>query len=295
MPSLQSHFFRSAARLAAAYTNRQLAHSLAALRRSALCGPGVPRGVVVAPALADGVPCEWISPVGQPPPRVLLYLHGGGWILGWGAMHRRMVAHLNRLAGARSLAVDYRLAPEYPFPAALDDCVTAYRWLLQSGVAPQQIVIAGDSAGGNLTVTTLLALRAAGAPLPAAAVCLSPAADLSGSDRGLSTGRDSMLSAKTGQVMVRAYLAGQDPRLPLISPVYADLSGLPPLLIQVGADELLRASAERLADRARAAGVATTYEVWPGMWHGWHLLAPYLPEAQQALDHVGRFIRDHTA
>jgi acetyl esterase/lipase len=118
---------------------------------------------------------------------------------------------------------------------------------------------------------------------------------LSGSDRGLSTGRDSMLSAKTGQVMVRAYLAGQDPRLPLISPVYADLSGLPPLLIQVGADELLRASAERLADRARAAGVATTYEVWPGMWHGWHLLAPYLPEAQQALDHVGRFIRDHTA
>jgi epsilon-lactone hydrolase len=294
MPSVQSHLFRVTARLASTYTDRQLAHSLDTLRRSALRGPRVPRGTEVEPVTADGVPCEWIRAAGQPPARVVLYLHGGGWVLGWGAMHRRMVAHLSALAGARCLAVDYRLAPEHPFPAALDDCVAAYRWLLKNGVAPERIAIAGDSAGGNLTVTTLLALRAAGEPLPAAAACLSPAADLSGSGRDLSTGHDIVLSHTTGQMMARSYLAGQDPRLPLISPVYADLGGLPPLLIQIGSDELLLEGAQRLADRARDAGVATTCEVWPGMWHVWHLMAPYLPEAQQALEHVGRFIGDHT-
>jgi monoterpene epsilon-lactone hydrolase len=301
MPSIQGPFFRLLARLGSAYTDRSLARSLAELRRDSLRGPRVPRGTVVQPVSAAGVPCEWVSSAGQPPDpaagRVVLYLHGGGWVLGWGATHRRLVAQLSRLAEARILAVDYRLAPEHPFPAGLEDCLAVYRWLLESGIAPESITIAGDSAGGNLTVSTMVAQRDSGGPLPAAAVCISPAVDLSPEQERvgiLASGKDDpMISSTAGEFMLRAYVNGQDTYQPLMSPVFADLRGLPPMLIQVGEKEVLLGAATRLATRARAAGVDVTFEVWPGMWHVWHIFAPYLPEARQAIEHAASFVREH--
>jgi epsilon-lactone hydrolase len=244
----------------------------------------------VAPAVIDGVNCEWISRGTTVQGRVLLYLHGGGWILGWGGTHRRMVAELAGACAARALAVDYRLAPEFPFPAPLDDCLTVYRQVLQQGVSPGEIVIAGDSAGGNLTMACLLALRDAGEPLPALGVGISPALDLSGGELSASARRDRVVSPKAGRFMARSYLGGQDPRNPLISPVYGDLRGLPPMLIQAGCEEGLRAGAECFAERAQAAGVDVTLEIWPGMWHVWHCM-PGLPEAGQALQRIGGYVR----
>ncbi len=273
-------------------TDRLLSRSVAEMRRAAQRGPGLPPNVSLLPVSAAGVPCEWVLPPGLPPARVLLYLHGGGWITGWGNTHRRLLARRAAASAARGLAIDYRLAPEHPFPAALDDCVAAYRWLLRSKVLPHDIVIAGDSAGGQLTITTLLARRAAGDPLPAAAVAISPATDLT-SDTGRLEHDDALLSRWAADYMARAYLAGQDPRLPLLSPVYADLAGLPPLLIQVGKAENLRGGALRLAERASAGGVDVTLEVWPEMWHVWHAFAPYLPEARQAIADIGNFARRH--
>lgn len=192
------------------------------------------------------------------------------------------------------MAVDYRLAPEYPFPAALEDCLTAYRWLLKSGISSQQIVIGGDSAGGNLALTTLMALRDAGDLLPAAAVCISPMTDLAGTGESFSTNQDPLLTSQFALSMAQYYAGNQDPRLPLISPHYGSLSGLPPLLIHIGEDEILLSDATRLADNARAAGVDVSLVIWPKMWHVWHVYAPYLPEAQQAVNAIGVFVRERT-
>lgn len=293
MPSLQSRLYLVPAWLAGIYTDFALGRSIELMRESAKRGPGAPRDIQLVPASASGVPCEWVIPPNGEKRRVILYLHGGGWIMGWGNAHRRMVAQLDTVCDARALAVDYRLAPENPFPAALDDCVAAYRWLLQSGVSPGNIVIAGDSAGGNLTLTTMLVLRESGDPLPAAAVCLSPAADLSPDQRLPSAGGTTvMLRGRAGRIMAESYVANQDPCQPLISPVYADLRGLPSLLIHVGGDEFLRESAVRFAERARAADVDVTLKVWPGMWHVWHIFSPGLPEAKEAIAHIGDFVRE---
>jgi acetyl esterase/lipase len=206
-----------------------------------------------------------------------------------------MVGHLCLAAGCRALAVDYRLAPEHPFPAALEDCLGAYRWLLKGVSLPRNLVIAGDSAGGNLTLATLLSLRDAGDPLPTAAVCLSPATDLEGTGESFWTKRDPVQTPGFVLAMVRHYANGLDLRTPLVSPHYADLRGLPPLLIHAGGDEMLLSDATRLADKARAAGVEVNLEVWPRMWHVWHLLAPSLPEARQAIDAICAFVRGRLA
>jgi acetyl esterase/lipase len=191
----------------------------------------------------------------------------------------------------RVLAVDYRLAPEYPFPAALDDCVAAYRWLLSNGVSPDQIVIAGDSAGGNLTLSTALILRDAGDPLPAALICISPMTDLACTGETYWTNKDPMLAPQVALDMARQYAGNTPLDAPLLSPHYADLHGLPPLLIHAGEHELLLSDAIRLAERARCAGVDTRLQVWPGMWHVWHLFTPFLPEAVEAVEDIGVFIR----
>ena len=214
----------------------------------------LPPGTTMKPARADGVSVEWMTPSNASPQSVILYLHGGGWTLGWYNSHRWMLAHICRAAACRALAVDYRLAPEDPFPAALEDCLRAYRWLLKSGTPPQQIVIAGDSAGGNLTLTTLMALRDQGDPLPAAAVCISAMTDLAGTGESFNTNNDPLLTASFASSMARHCAGGQDPCLPLISPHYGRLGGLPPLLIHVGEDEILLSDAVRLADSAREAG-----------------------------------------
>jgi monoterpene epsilon-lactone hydrolase len=245
---------------------------------------------------AGGVPAEWITTPGVVAERVIYYLHGGGYVLGSINTHREMVSRLSRAANARVLIIDYRLAPENPFPAALDDSVAAYRWLLSVGVAPARLVIAGDSAGGGLTVATLVALRDAGEPLPRTGVCLSPWVDLEclGESMATKAGIDPMVTRDSVLMLAKAYLGDANPRTPLASPLYADLAGLPPLLIQVGTTEALFDDAKRLADRARAAGVDVTLEPWDDMVHVWHLFAAILPEGQQAIDRIGKFIRQHT-
>lgn len=245
--------------------------------------------------VARGVPGEWIVPPGAEESRVLLYLHGGGYVIGSVNTHRDMVSRIARAAQARALAIDYRLAPEHPFPAAVEDATAAYRWLLASGVSAERIVIAGDSAGGGLTLATLLALRDAGDLLPAAAVCISPWTDLAVTGESMDTKADVDPMIRKAEAIegAKLYLAGADPRTPLASPLYADLSGLPHLLIQVGTHETLLDDSVRLAERARAAGVDVTLEEWEEMIHVWHFFAFILPEAQQAIDRIGQFVREH--
>jgi epsilon-lactone hydrolase len=253
----------------------------------------LPQNVAIKRDLASGVPVEWIILPNTSSQSIILYIHGGGWTLGWTNIHRRMVAYICQAAMSRALAVDYRLAPEHPFPAALEDCLAVYRWLLKNGTLPQNIVIAGDSAGANLTLTTLMSLRDSGDPLPAAAVVVSPMTDLAGTGESFRIKQDPVLTVTFALNMARHYAGSQDPHLPLLSPHYGDLRGLPPLLIQVGEDEILLSDATRLADKARAAGVDVSLEIWPGMWHVWHFFVPNLPEAQQAINAIGAFIRTH--
>jgi acetyl esterase/lipase len=207
--------------------------------------------------------------------------------------HRALVARVAAASGARGLNVDYRLAPEHPFPAAVDDAVAAYRWLLEGGLDPARIVVAGDSAGGGLTVSTLLALRDAGDPLPAGGVCISPWTDLACTGESITSRaeHDPMVQGPGLLDMAAAYLAGHDPRAPLASPLYAELHDLPPLLIHVGSAETLLDDATRLADRARDAGTAVELDVWDDMVHVWHAFAPLLPEADEAIGRIGAWVR----
>jgi acetyl esterase/lipase len=189
--------------------------------------------------------------------------------------------------------VDYRLAPEHPFPAPLDDCLTVYRRLINDGIKPKHIVIAGDSVGANLTLAVLLTLRDTDEPLPAAAVCISPMTDLAFTGKSYDTQKDALLTAEIARSMSSHYVGNQDVYNPLISPHYGDLKGLPPLLIHAGKDEILLNDAERLANNARHAGVNVTLTIWPKMWHVWHILVPYLPEAIQATNEIGSFVHRH--
>lgn len=246
---------------------------------------------------ANGVAAEWVTAAGTAAARTILYLHGGGYVIGSPATHRGLAERLSKAAGARVLVVDYRLAPEHPFPAAVEDATAAYRWLLASGVTAGDIAVAGDSAGGGLTVATLVALRDAGDALPAAGVCLSPWVDMEGIGESMTTRAelDPMVQQEGILGMASMYLQGADPRSPLAAPLYADLHGLPPLLVQVGTSETLYDDATRLAEGAKAAGVQVTLEPWDEMIHVWHLFAEALPEGQKAIDRIGEFIRQHVA
>lgn len=243
---------------------------------------------------AGGVPAEWVSAPGADADRAVLYLHGGGYNAGSPASHRELAGRLSAASGGRVLSLDYRLAPEHPFPAAVGDATAAYRWLLAQGVASARMAIAGDSAGGGLTLATLVALRDAGDPLPAVGVCISPWVDLEMKGESMTTrakldpmvGREGLLEAAA------MYLAGADPRTPLAAPLYADLRGLPPLLIQVGTSETLYDDSIRLDERARAAEVDVTFEVWDEMVHVWHLFAAMLPEGQRAIEAIGEYLRE---
>ena len=252
-----------------------------------------PPEIKVERVSAPAAPAEWLRPPSAAPGRVVLYLHGGGYVIGSPRSHRHLAAAIAGAAAASALLLDYRLAPEHPYPAAVDDAVAAYRWLLDQGIAPGHVVVAGDSAGGGLTVATLLALREAGVPLPAGGVCISPWVDLScgGESYRTKAAVDPIVQRAGVDQMARAYLGDTPPRTPLASPLFADLGGLPPLLIHVGSDEVLLDDAVQLADRARAAGVDATLEVWDRMIHVWHWFLPMLDEAQDAIDGIGRFVR----
>lgn len=253
--------------------------------------------VKCTPVDAGGVPAEWIVAPGAADNTVVLYLHGGGYVIGSINSHRDLMARLSRAAGAKVLGLNYRLAPENPHPAAVEDATAAYRWLLAKGTKPNRIVIGGDSAGGGLTLATLVSLRDAGTPLPAAAVCISPWTDMEASGASMKTKAavDPLVVPGMLENMVKMYLAGNNPRAPLASPLHAEMKGLPPLLIQVGGREVLLDDSTRVAERAKKAGVAVTLDVWEEMIHVWHLFAGILPEGQKAIEQVGQFVRERTA
>ena len=255
----------------------------------------LPEDLRCEPVDAGGVPAEWTITPEASDEQTIFYLHGGGYCIGSVASHREMVSRVGRAAGVRALSVDYRLAPEHPFPAAIDDATAAYRWLLSTGVDPAQVVIAGDSAGGGLTIATLVALRDAGDPLPAAAACISPWADLECSSESMTSRAeiDPLLDRKSLSKWAKFYLGDADPRSPIASPIHADLTDLPPLLVLVGTAEILYDDASRLTERARAGGVDVTLEPWDEMIHAWPLFSPVLPEGQQAIERIGEFVKSH--
>ncbi len=223
----------------------------------------------------------------------MLYIHGGAWFMGSTQTHRAFVSRLAFECGISTLAINYRLAPENPFPAGLHDCIAGYDWLIRAGISPDKIIVAGDLAGGNLTLALLIALREAGKPLPAGAVALSPVTDLAGTGESHKTRLhlDPFFSNLGSNKIIRDYIGDHDPREALISPLYADLHGLPPLLIHVGDNEVLLDDAVRFGDRAKAAGVTVNTVVWPGMFHVFQTFSPILPEARQAIKQIARFIR----
>jgi len=261
------------------------------------------KGVQVSPIivggqeLGDPVPAEWIEPADPSPTGVLYYIHGGAFVVCSVKTHRPLVSRLAKTAGVRALSLDYRLAPEHPFPAALEDCLTGYRWLMAEGFPTHQILVAGDSAGGNLTLAMMLALKQAREPLPAAALCLSPVTDLAGTGESIVTKAkvDPILDpAMAHNLVLECYVKGHDEYDPLISPLYGDLSGLPPILLHVGEDEILLDDSVRFSARARSAGVDVQLVIWPGMWHVFHVFAPFVPEANQAIEQAGVFIKRMT-
>ncbi len=249
------------------------------------------------PVDAGGVDSEWFDVSGGEPSRVLLYLHGGGYLIGSVQSHRPMIERITKATGARVLAINYRLAPEHPFPAAVDDAVAAYRWLLDQGYPANRIAVAGDSAGGGLTIATLLALRDAGVSMPACAVPISPWTDMecTGASIESRAAVDPMVQKEILLEMGGVYLGGADPKSPLASPINGDFSGLPPLLIHVGDAEVLLDDSTRLEDKMKAAGVDITVEVWDEMVHVWHLFAPMLDKGQEAIDRLGAFVKEKTA
>ena len=253
-----------------------------------------PAGTTIDPVDADGVPAEWVTAAGVTSERTVLFFPGGAYHIGSVAALRHLLALVSGAAQARVLSAGYRLAPEHPFPAAVNDALAAYRWLLAHGTAACQVAIAGNSSGGGLALAALVALRDAGAPMPAAAAVISPWTDMepAGESHRTRAAADRMLTVDGQKEAAGWYLAGQDPRHPYASPVHADLRDLPPVLIHVGDAEILLDDSTRFAARARAAGVDVTLEVWDDMPHCWHTFAGLLPEADQAIERVGSWLQE---
>lgn len=243
------------------------------------------RGVSTVPLSDCPVPGEWLIPVGVSDQRVLLYLHGGAWVAGSPRAARAYASKLARACGVRVLSLDYRLAPEHPFPAALDDCVAACRWLAQTGVPTDRVVVIGESSGGNLALALLIALRDAGEPLPAGCVGISPITDLPSS-----MASDPFL-ARTAE----AYVAQADPADPHASPARAELSELPPILLHAGGKEVLVEQIVSFGERAAASGVQAESVVWPGMFHVFQMSGSFVPEARRANTQITEFIRSRLA
>lgn len=253
----------------------------------------VPADVTMEPVSADGVDAEFLTAPAADPEKVVLYLHGGGYAIGSIKSHRYLMQNVSRASGARTLGINYALAPEKPFPAAIEDSAKAYRWLLKQGFKPRSIAIAGDSAGGGLTLATLLYLRDAGDPLPAAGVCISPWTDMTCSAESYTTRLeiDPMVLGNGLEKMADFYVGDADKKNPLASPVFADMTGMPPLLIHVGGREVLYDDAITVYENAKKAGVDVELLDEPEMFHVWHAFAPMLDEAQQAVDKIGVYLR----
>ena len=267
------------------------------LLRELLSAQPLPDDVTVTAAALGGVPTAEITVDGIEPRHVVLYFHGGVYVMGDAALAAELASQVGRRTQAKVISVDYRLAPEYPYPAAVDDALAAYEALLHDGVAPADIILAGESAGGGLAIATLVNARDHGLPLPAAAFVMSPYADLTLAGTTIETRRevDPLLSREALQARIPDYTSGQDPSLGLVSPIFADLSGLPPLIIQAGTHEVLLDDALRLAREAATADVEVTVNITPGVPHvfqAYHLL---LDEATAALDRAGELLSAHLA
>ena len=242
---------------------------------------------------AGGVPCQWITAPDVPQDRLIIYFHGGAYAACSPTTHQDLISRLSRASGAAALGVDYRLAPEHPFPAAVEDSIAAYNWALGHGFEPSKIVLAGDSAGGGLALSVMLASRDSGGPLPAAAVCFSPWVDLecSGESMAANDHLDDFIKYAGLSARAESYLGGADPRHPWASAIHAGLRGLPPMLIHVGSAETLLDDSTRLAALAGDAGVDVTLKIWDDMVHVWQAFASILPEGQQSIEEAGEFIR----
>jgi len=254
----------------------------------------VPPAVTITETYAGGCRAYWNDPRGAAMDRVILYLHGGGYVIGSPKSHERLVGHLANAAGCRALNVDYRLAPEHPHPAAVTDATNAYRWLLNEGYNPEHIVISGDSAGGGLTLAALLSIKEDGLPQPAAAVPLSPWTDLEGTGESMDTNapNDLIVQREGLQGMAAAFLGEASPRDPLAAPLYGDYHNVAPIYIQVGGDETLLDDSTRVAERARAAGVEVRLDIFPEMQHVFQAGVGNIPEATDAVERAGAYIRE---
>ena len=244
---------------------------------------------------ANGVLAEWVAAPNANDNCAVLFLHGGAYILGSIESNRELAARISKSTRSRVLNIEYRLAPENPFLAAVEDATDAYRWVLDQGIDPAQIAIAGASAGGGLTVAALVSFRDSGSPMPACAVCISPWVDLEciGGTMTSKAGVDPMIQRDGLVGIANIYLNGPDPRTPLAAPLHVDLTGLPPTLVLVGTWETLLSDSTRLVEKAESAGVDVTLEQWDEMIHVWPIYAPVLPEGQQAIDRIGEFVRQH--
>ncbi|MFX1346651.1 MAG: alpha/beta hydrolase [Promethearchaeota archaeon] len=252
----------------------------------------IPEDIKIEAVDAGGVPAEWQTIPGAIEERVLLYFHGSAMIIMSPKTHRRLTVEIAKIINMRVLSVDYRLAPEHPFPAGLEDCTDVYKWLLSIGIKPENIIIAGDSAGGNLTLASLLKLKDEGISLPAAAIVLSPGTDNTEESKTFYENAETDALASGGILWcINAYLAGKDPYNPLISPVFGDLKGLPPLLIQVSKSEVLYDNSTLLFERAKSAHVNVTLQEWDDMPHVFHFYFDQLPESREAMDKIGDFVQ----
>lgn len=296
MPSIRSTAVRSVVVAGLMKSALNLKKKTAAQLRSS--GPKPlkpPRGTTVEPLSVAGLSAEWVRANAVSPDngRTILYFHGGAFVMGSCAQYRDMAARISKASGAPVLTVEYRLAPEHKYPAANEDCLAAYRWVLDSGVPFDSLVVGGDSAGGFLVLTTLLALRDAGDPLPAGAFLLSPFLDpihFDGESYVTREKLDPLNDRRTFEIAAEHFLGNPAPGT-LESPLRQALSGLPSLLVQVGDREVVLSDATRLVERARLAGVDATLEVWSGMWHVFQVFAGWVPEARQAVDSIGAFVR----
>jgi len=244
-----------------------------------------------------GIECEWLTPQGCDDAPVIFFLHGGAYIMGSPATHRRLVSYIAKAAGMRAVLPDYRLAPEHRYPSQLEDSLQVWRTLVKGGIDPANIAIGGDSAGGNLSVVTMLALRDAGDPLPAACFLLSPWLDLAGDGESHHTRStyDPWFRPEKMPQLVANFCDESDVRKPMVSPVHADASGLPPTLIQVGDHEILLSDSTEFADNIKAAGGRVDLHIWPAMWHVFQYFIGHMPESRKAIDDIGRFLRSEFA
>lgn len=250
-------------------------------------------GVTVQKESIDGIDCEWHVPQGCEDAPLIYYLHGGAYMMGSPATHRRLVSYIARKSGMRAVLPDYRLAPENRYPAALEDSLRVWHALVKGGLNPADIAIAGDSAGGNLTMATLLSLRDSGETLPAACVLLSPWLDLAGVGESQHTrsSYDPWFKPEYLPAIASRFCADDEIRSPIVSPVFADASGLPPTLIQVGDHEILLSDSTRMADNIKAADGRVELHIWPDMWHVFQFFIGQMPESKRAIDDIAQFLR----